>query len=163
MLVIEVTSNGKPKLHVGTTRALHMLDGFDYDEVQKTYTIRVDPRWRHLYANREFAFIDWVKRLQIRQGQDMAKTLQRLVATTDEVVQHFRLAWLKEKMQYRSPMRKFKISLIAAMEELERVEVIAAGRIQLSTKGFEQAVWTRIDGRSNARGSVPLASGLHST
>ena len=162
MLIIEVTSDGKPKMHVGTSGALHMLDGFDYDEVRKTYTVRVDPRWRYLYANREFAFIDWAKRLQIRQGQDMAKTLQRLVATTDEVVQRFRLEWLKEKMQYRSPMRKFKISMTAAMEELERVEIIAGGRVELSTKGFEQAVWTRIDGQCTDRGSVPLASGLRS-
>jgi hypothetical protein len=159
MLVIEVTNDGKPKLHVGTSGALHMLDGFDYDEVRKTYAVRVDPRWRYLYENREFAFIDWAKRLRIRQGQDMAKTLQRLVATSDELVQRFRLEWLKQKMQYRSPVRKFKISLLAAMEELERVEIIAAGRIELSTKGIEQAVWTRIDSQSVYRGSVPLASG----
>jgi hypothetical protein len=144
MLVIEVTSDGKPKMHVGSSGALHMLDGFDYDEIRKTYTVRIDPRWRYLYANREFAFIDWAKRLRIRQGQDMAKTLQRLVATSDEMVQRYRLDWLKEKMQYRSPMRKFKISLAAAMAELDRVEVIAAGRIELNTKGLEQATWIRI-------------------
>ncbi len=159
MLVIEVTNDGKPKLYVGTSGALHLLDGFDYDDVRKEYSVRVDPRWRYLYENREFAFIDWAKRLQIRQGQDMAKTLQRLVATSDDIIQRFRLVWLKEKMQYRSPMRKFKSSLTAAMEELERLEIIAAGRIELSTKGIEQAVWTRIDGQHNHRGSVPLASG----
>ncbi|RQR26988.1 plasmid stabilization protein [Burkholderia sp. Bp9143] len=159
MLVIEATNDGKPKLQVGTSGALHLLDGFDYDDVRKEYSVRVDPRWRNLYENREFAFIDWAKRLQIRQGQDMAKTLQRLVATSDDIIQRFRLVWLKEKMQYRSPMRKFKSSLTAAMEELERLEIIAAGRIELSTKGIEQAVWTRIDGQNNHRGSVPLASG----
>jgi len=90
--------------------------------VRKSYTVSVDPRWRYLYENREFAFIDLEQRLRIRRGQDMAKTLQRLVATSDETVQRFRLDWLKEKMQYRSPMRKFKMSLTAAMEELERVE-----------------------------------------
>lgn len=144
MLVIEVTTDGKPKMQVGATRPLRLLDTFDYDDVRKTYTIRVDPRWHYLYENREFALVDWTKRLQIRQGQDMAKTLQRLVATSDETVQYFRLEWLKQKMQYRSPMRKFKVSLTAAMEELERVEIIAGGRIGISTKGLEQAVWTRI-------------------
>jgi len=121
-LVIEVTNDGKAKLRVGATKPLHMLDSFDYDEVRKSYTVSVDPRWRYLYENREFAFIDLEQRLRIRRGQDMAKTLQRLVATSDETVQRFRLDWLKEKMQYRSPMRKFKMSLTAAMEELERVE-----------------------------------------
>ncbi|MEX3634852.1 plasmid replication initiator TrfA [Paraburkholderia sp. BR14320] len=158
MLVIEVTNDGKPKMHVGTTKALHMLDGFDYDEVRKSYTVRVDPRWRYLYENREFSFIDWEQRLRIRPGQDMAKTLQRLVATSDETVQRFRLEWLKQKMQYRSPMRKFRCSLTAAMDELERVEIIAGGHITLSTKGFEQAVWTRLRPDSH-RGSVPFASG----
>ncbi|CDY78052.1 putative plasmid-related transcriptional repressor protein [Caballeronia glathei] len=162
MLVIEATSGDKPKLYVGASGALHMLDGFDYDDIRKEYSVRVDPRWRYLYENREFALIDWTKRLQIRQGQDMAKTLQRLVATSDDIVQRFRLEWLKEKMQYRSPMRKFKSSLDAAMKELERVEIIAAGRIELSTKGIEQAAWTRLDSRTSYRGSVPLASGLRS-
>ncbi|TCG04186.1 hypothetical protein BZM27_42685 [Paraburkholderia steynii] len=159
MLVIEVTNDGKPKLHVGGSDALHLLDNLNYDEVRKVYSYRIDPRWRYLYENREYTFIDWAKRLQIRQGQDMAKTLQRLVATSDDIIQRFRLVWLKEKMQYRSPMRKFKRSLTAAMEELERLEIIAAGRIELSTKGIEQAVWTRIDGQNNHRGSVPPASG----
>ncbi|WP_120297390.1 hypothetical protein [Paraburkholderia sp. BL23I1N1] len=163
MLVIEATSAGKPKLHVGASRALHMLDGLDYDEIRKEYSVRIDPRWHSLYENREFALIDWTKRLQIRQGQDMAKTLQRLIATSDDVVQRFRLEWLKEKMQYCSPMRKFKSSLTAAMEELERLEIIAAGRIELSTKGIEQAVWTRIDNQNSHRGSVPLPSGQRSS
>lgn len=147
MLVIEVTSDGRPKMSVGTSGALHLLSGFDYDEVLKTYVIKVDPRWCLLYANREFAFVDWEKRLKIRQGNDMAKTLLRLVATSNDSIQYFRLDWLKEKMQYRSPMRKFKSALIAAMEQLERVEVIAGGRIQLAKKGFEEAVWTRVDAR----------------
>lgn len=99
---------------------------------------------RFLYRNREYALIDWEKRLRIRKGQDMAKALQRLVATSSESVQRFQLVWLKERFQYSSPMRKFRASLDAAMQELERVEVIAAGRIELSTKGVEQAVWTRL-------------------
>ena len=41
-------------------------------------------------------------------------------------------------------MRKFKETLIAAMRELERLEIIAGGRIECGTKGNEQAVWTRI-------------------
>jgi hypothetical protein len=88
--------------------------------------------------------IDWEKRLQIRKGQDIAKALQRLVSTSNERVQRFRLSWLKERLQYRSPMCKFRLSLKAAMQELERVEIIAAARIEMSTKGEEQAVWVRL-------------------
>jgi hypothetical protein len=162
MLVIEATSDGKPKLTIGKSGALHMLSGFDYDPARKEYSIRVDPRWQDLYANREFALINWEKRLQIHPSQQMAKALQRLVATSADSRQYFRLEWLKDKLQYQSPMGKFKKALTAAMKELERVEIIVAARIELSTKGLEQAAWTRIDGRRVHRGSVPLASGLRS-
>ncbi|WP_061165757.1 hypothetical protein [Caballeronia hypogeia] len=142
-LLIKTTRDGKPKLQVGTTKPLRLLDAFEYDEARKTHIIRLDPRWRELYAYDEFAYIDWSKRMQIRRGQDMAKTLQRLVATSNDPNQYFRLEWLKEKMQYRSPLRKFKVSLLAAMEELERVEIITAGRIGISGRGVEQAILTR--------------------
>jgi len=80
--------------------------------------------------------------MRIRKGQDMAKALQRLIATSNESIQRFQLIWLKDHFQYSSPMRKFRHSLEAALQELMRVEVIAAGRIELNTKGIEQATWT---------------------
>ena len=144
MLIVEVTKDGRPKLEVGRAESLHLIDKFMYDPERESYIIRIDPRWRYLYSNREYALIDWEKRLRIRKGQDMAKALQRLVATSSESVQRFQLVWLKDHFQYYSPMRKFRSSLGVAMQELERVEVIAAGRIELSTKGVEQAVWTRL-------------------
>lgn len=144
MLVIEVTKDGKPKLAIGKTRALHMIGGFDYDDEAEAYTLHIDPRWRSMYGNREFALIDWDKRLQFGQHQNMAKALQRLVATSDDVVQKYALDWLKRKLEYSSPMRKFRESLEAAMRELERLEIIAGGRIEQSAKGKAQAVWTRI-------------------
>ncbi|MNF13226.1 hypothetical protein D3C80_2149860 [compost metagenome] len=70
------------------------------------------------------------------------------------------MSWLKEKLQYASPMRKFKGALITAMRELERVEVIAGGRIELSTRGKEQVVWHKISGSlTGRRDSVPSVSG----
>ncbi|MDE1714374.1 hypothetical protein PWG14_17825 (plasmid) [Chromobacterium amazonense] len=143
MLMIEVhTKDGKPKLAIGKTRALHMIEGFDYDD--NTYTLRIDPRWRGMYSTREFALIDWVKRLQFGQHQNMAKALQRLIATSDELVQRYALDWLKRKLEYSSPMRKFRESLESAMRELERLEIIAAGRIEASSKGKPQAAWTKL-------------------
>jgi hypothetical protein len=102
------------------------------------------PRWRAMYGNREFALIDWDKRLKFGQRQDMAKALQRLVATSADPVQRNALDWLKDKLEYNSPMRKFKEALIAAMHELERLEIIGGGRIEVSTKGKEQVVWTKL-------------------
>ncbi len=160
MLVAEAAKDGKTKLSVGRTRVLHMIDGFDYDDELEQYSVRIDPRWRGLYGNNEYALVDWEKRLQIRPGQDMAKSLQRLVATTSDTVQRYQLSWLKEKLQYSSPMRKFKEALIAAMRELERVGIITGGRIELSTRGKEQVTWHKISSSlTGHRDSVPSISG----
>lgn len=143
MLVIEVaTKDGKPKIAIGKTRALHMIEGFDYDDEAETYTLRIDPRWRVMYGNREFALIDWDKRRQFGLHQNMAKALQRLVATSADPLQRYALDWLKSKLEYSSPMRKFREALGAACKELERLEIVSAWRIQISTKGKPQlALW----------------------
>lgn len=145
MLVIEVrTKDGKPKLSVGKNRALHMIEGFDFDDEAEAYTLRVDPRWRVMFGNREFALIDWEKRKRFGARQDMAKALQRLAATSDESIQRYALDWLKEKLEYTGRMRDFVDALGRAMRELERLEIIAGGRIESSTKGRTQAVWTKL-------------------
>jgi hypothetical protein len=145
MLVIEVRAkDGKPKLLVGKNRALHMIEGFDYDDETEAYTLRIDPRWRVMFGNREFALIDWEKRLRFGVRQDMAKALQRLVATSDESIQRYALDWLKAKLEYTGRMRDFVDALGRAMRELERLEIIAGGRIETSTKGRAQAVWVKL-------------------
>lgn len=146
-IVIETRkSDGARKYLVGDLKAFHMLADFDYDADSETYTFTIDPRWKKLFGGREYALIDWEKRLEIAQGQDMAKALQRLAATSADPVQRYALDWLKDKLQYTSPIRKFRASLTAAMRELERVGVIAGGRIERSTKGREQAAWTKLNG-----------------
>jgi len=149
MLVIDVLKDGKPKLSVGKTRALHMIEGFDYDDEAEAYVLRIDPRWRVMYGNREFSLIDWGKRLQLRQ--DMAKALQRLVATSKDTIQRHALEsqengppGLKSTLQYTGRMRDFVIALNRAMQELERLEIIAGARIETSTKGKAQAVWVKL-------------------
>lgn len=143
MLVIEVTKDdGKPKLSIGKTRALHLIAGFDYDEASEEYTLTIDPRWHAMYGNREFALIDWEKRLEFGRNQDMAKTLQRLVATSSNPVQRYALDWLKSKMEYGGRMRDFRDALTRACTELERLEIITAHKIEDSTKGKPQlALW----------------------
>lgn len=138
--------DGAPKYRIGHTKAFHMLADFEYDADAETYTFTIDPRWKTLFGGREYALVDWEKRMQIAQGQDMAKALQRLVATSADRIQRYALDWLKDKLQYASPMRKFRMALTLAMRELERVGVIAGGRIETSTKGKEQAVWARLEG-----------------
>ena len=144
MITIAATKAGVHKLQIGRTRALHLIDGFDYDDDLEVYTYRIDPRWGELYGNREFALVNWEKRLQIPQGQDMAKAIQRLVATSADIEQRYALDWLKAKLLYASPIRKFRGALTSALKELERLEIIADSRIEHSTKGKEQARWQKL-------------------
>lgn len=124
-------------------KLLHMIDGYDYDPELEEYVLRVDPRWRHLYGNGEFALIDWDKRLQIGQGQDLAKSLQRLIVTSADTEQRYTLAYLKKRAQYESPMRKFREALKEALHELERLGILAGSGIEVSGKGQEVAVLRR--------------------
>ncbi len=145
LLVIEVKGlDGKTKLSVGKSRALHMIEGFDYDDETEVYVLRIDPRWLEMYSNREFALIDWKKRLRFGPRKEMAKALQRLVATSNDPVQRYALDWLKRKLGYTGRMRDFEKALTGAMRELERLDIIAGGRVEISTKGKRQAVWTKI-------------------
>lgn len=141
MLVIESKKpNGASKYHVGATKTFKILDNFECDDGGENYRYRLDPRWVILFGNREYALLNWPKRLQIGAGQDLAKALQRQIATSADQVQRFGLEALKVRMQYASPMRKFREALAAACKELERLEIIAAHRIEDSTKGTSQLV-----------------------
>ena len=140
MLVIEVTKRGGRKLSIGKTRALHLISGFDYDEDREEYTLTIDPRWDAMYDNREFALINGEKRKNFGRNQDLAKALQRLVATSSTAVQRYAVSWLKKKMEYSGRLRDFRDALDRSCVELERLEIIAKGRIEDSTKGAPQLV-----------------------
>lgn len=145
MLILEVRrKDGAPGMAIGNVRALHMLDNFELDERLNAYTFQIDPRWRQAYGNKEYSLIDWKKRMLLGSGQDMAKAMQRLICTSADVTQRRNLEWLKMKFRYRSPMRKFKLALKSAMDELERADIADGFRFERSTRGQEQAVWRRI-------------------
>ena len=130
--------DGTIKYGLGRTEHMHVVDSFIYDEVEKVYIYKLDPRWEKMFSNQEYARLNWDKRMQIGRGQDMAKTLQRLIATSKDEKQGYTLEWLKEKMGYTSPMRKFRAALTAACDELIRVEIISDACIKVNTKGEMQ-------------------------
>ena len=134
--------DGTTRYKIGSSVAFHVLSGFNYDEVIEAYSYTLDPRWVQMFGNREYALLDWDKRMQIGRGLDMAKTLQRLVATSSDPVQRYALDWLKDKMQYAGRVRDFRDALEKAVRELERLEIVVKGRIETSTKDKEQlALW----------------------
>jgi hypothetical protein len=130
--------DGQMKYKLGHRRGFHILSGFDVDEETGVYTFTIDPRWATLFGNREYALLDWTKRLAIAQGQDMAKTLQRLIATSADITQRYALEWLKDKLQYTGRTRDFKQALDRSINELKRVGIIINGRIELNSRKEEQ-------------------------
>lgn len=139
--------DGAPRYTIGRMESFNVLKDLSYDDEREIYTYTLDPRWVVMFGNQEYALIAWDKRMQIGRGLDMAKTLQRLVATSADPVQRFELARLKTQMEYTSPMRKFKEALTAAVRELERLEIVARGRIEDSTKGKPQLIlWLPVAG-----------------
>jgi hypothetical protein len=134
--------DGSIRYNIGKTVSFRIVSNFTYDDETESYTYTLDPRWVQMFGNREYALIDFEKRLQIGRGQDMAKALQRLVATSNDHVQRYALGWLKDKMEYTGRMRDFRESLMRACAELERMDIIAAYKIEQSTRGKQQlAVW----------------------
>ena len=134
--------DGSTRYSIGKTVSFRIVAAFSYDDESETYSYSLDPRWVQMFGNREYSLIDWDKRMQIGRGQDMTKTLQRLLATSADPVQRYALDWLKAKMEYASPMRKFREALAAACKELERLEIITTHKIEDSTKGKPQlALW----------------------
>ncbi len=130
--------DGSTRYTVGKMESFNVVKDLNYDGDSETYTYVLDPRWVVMFGNREYSLIDWDKRMQIGRGQDMAKTLQRLLATSSNAVQHYALDDLKDKMQYAGRVRDFKDALEKAVRELERLEIVTKGRIEKSTKGKEQ-------------------------
>lgn len=134
--------DGSMRYSVGKMQSFNVLKDLDYDGESEAYTFILDPRWVMMFGNREYSLIDWDKRMQIGRGQDMAKTLQRLLATSADPVQRYALDWLKAKMEYSGRLRDFRDALSRAVSELVRLEIIAKGCIEDSTKGKPQlALW----------------------
>lgn len=138
--------DGSTRYTVGKMESFNILKSLSYANDSETYTYALDPRWVEMFGNREYSLIDWNKRMRIGRGKDMAKTLQRLLATSADRIQRYALdgpTGLKAKMVYASPMRKFRESLEIACKELERVEIIGLWQIKNSTRGSPQLVLWR--------------------
>lgn len=137
MLTIETYRDGGKTKKLEITRVLHLINGFDTHHETGDYIFYVDTRWMEVYSN-EYALINWELRNQISQGQDMAKAIQRLIATSNNKQQFYSLDWLKGKLSYASPLRKFKQALLSAVTELKRVGIITCGTFRMSTRDIEQ-------------------------
>jgi len=134
--------DGSTRYSVGKTVSFRIISGFTYDDEDETYSYSMDPRWVQMFGGREYGLIDWDKRLQIAQGQDLAKSLQRLISTSSDRVQRYSLDYLKARAQSDGRMRDFRYALMRAVHELVRLGIVIKGNIEDSTRGTPQlALW----------------------
>jgi hypothetical protein len=134
--------DGSTRYSIGKMESFNILKDLSYDDERETYTYMLDPRWVVMFGNREYSLLDWDKRMKIGRGLDMAKTIQRLVATSADPVQRYALDDLKSQMQYAGRMRDFRDAVERAMHELERLEIVVRWELGQSTKAKEQlTVW----------------------
>lgn len=132
-----VTLDGQLIYSVGHDSPLHMLSGVGIETQTETLIIVIDPRWKKIFGECEYSIIDWRKRMAIRKGQDIAKTIQRIICASSDPVQKLRLNELKLMMQYLSPMSKFRKSLEEALKELIRVGIIESRKFSYLKSGEE--------------------------
>src|SRR5690606_15414941 len=116
-----------------SARVLAMMGVVDCEERRARYASCCDPRWAQISGNREYALIDWAKRLQMRH--DLSKSRQRLIGTSADIQQKYSLEILKDRARYSGRMRDFRASLERSLQELETLEIIAAPRIEAATRG----------------------------
>ncbi len=128
----------------GKSDLLHLIAGFEYDPEEGTYRLLLDPRILIMFRGHEFALVDWEKRMQIEKKVDMVKWLQCLIASNEKGLQKYNLEDLMQWMDYNAPIRKFREALLESIKELERLKIVAEGKISLSTKQKEQISWIRL-------------------
>lgn len=132
--------DGSTRYSIGKMESFSVLKDLSYDDESEAYTYTLDPRWVVMFSNREYSLLDWDKRMQIGRGLDMAKTLQRRVATSSDPVQRYALDDLKNSMRYAGRLRDFRDALTRAVQELERLGIVAKGHIEDNKKGAPQLV-----------------------
>lgn len=137
-LSMEGNTGGKP-WKVGITLFLHPIKELSFNASRGVYTLCIDERWRFIYGGNQFSLIDWDKRMLFGKNQDMAKSLQRLIAASSDSLQRYQVEWLKKRMLSTGRLRDFRTALQAAFVELERVGVIRDGKVV-----GEVASWRRV-------------------
>lgn len=137
-IIIETRNrDGTIKLKIGSTETFRMVEKIVYDDKLEVYNFKIDKQWQEVLDS-QFSLIDWQKRLEIKGA--MAKALQRFISASSSAIQRNSLARLMLMFNYNCPVRKFKVAILSAVDELIRVGVIEAGNIEVSTRGEEQLV-----------------------
>lgn len=115
-----------------------ILEVFERD---KDMFITLSPTLARLFAANQRTLIDWDKRMMIKRQVDLAKWLQTYIGSHEVGLQRSTITNLAAWSGYKSPVRKFRKALFVAVEELERVGIIANAQ---PYKEDSMMKWTRL-------------------
>ena len=95
------------------------------DKIAGRFQVVLDPDIIKIFSGNEYTFVDWEKRKMIEKRVDLCKWLQNFICSNERGLQRNSINNLKTWSGYSSPIRKFREALSEALQELERVGIIA--------------------------------------
>lgn len=107
-----------------------LINYWGRDNVTGEYEMTLDKRIIGMFSGQEYGLIDWKKRLRIEKRVDLSKWMQTYIASHARGQHSIGLRYLKEWSSYNSPLRKFREAMSEALQELERLEIIANAKIR---------------------------------
>lgn len=125
---------------IGATCSFRIISSFFYNHESGDYFFILDQDWVKMFSNREFSRIDWEKRMSIGRQLNIAKAIQRLIATDSSKTQRYSIDYLKTKFVYTGRMSDFIDALNKNIAELKRLAIVRAWEISQSYKGNQQLI-----------------------
>jgi hypothetical protein len=116
------------KISIETKRykaRLVLVSSWVEDTTTGEWELTLDGKILALFQTDEFSFVDLAKRRRITTRVAMAKWLQSYAASHARGWHRISVDKLKEWCGYESPLRKFRVALGDALDELKRVEVLS--------------------------------------
>lgn len=113
---------------------------FEHVRESGDYFFTLGKEWVKMFSNKEFSRIDWEKRMSIGKQLNMAKAIQRLIATDSSKIQRYKIEYLKSIFVYTGRMSDFIYSLNKNISELKRLDIIHSWEISQSYKGNQQLI-----------------------
>ncbi len=143
-LGVSSEQQSKTRPSIGQTDLFRLVDKFKNEEGGEDYQFKLDPGWFKLFSNNEYALIDLDARRKIKSRFTLAKSLQRLIATSKNSVQRYQLIYLKELAQDFGRIRDFRDRVTGALNELRRIGIIDEWNLGKNSKKCEQVtIWVK--------------------
>jgi hypothetical protein len=95
------------------------------DKQERHIAVTLSPAIVQMFSGNEYTLVDWEKRKRLKKRVNLSKWLQNFICSHEKGLQRHSIDNLRTWFGYSSPVRKFREAMTDAMQELERVGIIA--------------------------------------